>query len=63
MEDKYKSIFENMTDEGLENMFKECGFKYEKVEKGKGGLFVDGKRITAEDMEKASLFNQSNSQC
>jgi len=62
LEDKYKSIFDNITDEEFENILKECGFKYEKVEKGKGGLFIDGKRITVEDMEKVSLFNQSNSQ-
>lgn len=62
MEDKYKSIFDDITDEDFENILKKCDFKYEKVEKGKGGLFIDGKKITARDIEKVSLFNQSNSQ-
>lgn len=57
---KYKSIFDNMTDKEFEDILKEAGFKYEKVKKGKGGLFIDDKRITAEDMAKVSLFNRSN---
>lgn len=40
MNDKYKSIFDNITDEELEDMFKECGFEYTKVEKGQGGLKI-----------------------
>ena len=51
-----KSIFEGLTDEEFEDILKDCGFKYEKVEKGQGGLFVDGKRITIEDLNKVSLF-------
>lgn len=38
MNDKYKSIFDNITDEELEDTFKECGFEYTKVEKGQGEL-------------------------
>lgn len=50
MEDKYKSIFDNITDEEFENILKECGLQYKKVEKGNGGLFTEGKPITGEDM-------------
>lgn len=56
---KIKSIFQGITDEEFENMLKECGFDYKRVEKGKGGLFVGDKRITIEDMEKVSLFSKS----
>lgn len=36
-----KSIFDNLTDEEFENILKECGFKYKKVDKGKGGLYIN----------------------
>jgi hypothetical protein len=55
--EKYKSIFNNLTDEDFEDILKECNFKYEKVEKGKGGLFVDGKRIESDKIfEEYSYF-------
>lgn len=56
--ERYKSIFDNLTDEEFEDILDECGFRYEKVKKGEGGLFIDGKRITIEDMNKNSLFIQ-----
>lgn len=56
IEENCKSIFDNITDEDFEDILKECGFKYEKVENGKGGLFVSGERITIEDLNKYSLF-------
>ncbi|EKS4345103.1 hypothetical protein QB607_003107 [Clostridium botulinum] len=56
MKDKYKSIFEDITDEEFENILKKYNFKYERVEKGKGGLFIDGKKMTIEDINKVSLF-------
>lgn len=52
MTDKYNSIFNGITDEEFEQFLKECGFEYEKVEKGKGGLFIDGKRVTLEELDK-----------
>lgn len=38
---RYKSIFDNLTDEEFEDILKEYGFKYRKVDKGKGGLYID----------------------
>lgn len=43
--DKYfnelDSIFKNMSDEEFEQILKECGFEYEKVNKGECGLIID----------------------
>lgn len=61
MENGSKNMLDSLTDLEIEKILNECGFKYEKVEKGKGGLFVDENRITAKDIEKVSLFNQNNS--
>lgn len=49
---RYDSIFDDITDEEFEHMLKECGLQYEKVEKGKGGLFIGGKRVTLEELDK-----------
>lgn len=43
--DNTKSIFDNMTDEEFENILIENGFKYKKVEKGKGGLIINGIKV------------------
>lgn len=40
-DDRYKSIFDNLTDEEFEDILNKCGFKYRKVDKGKGGLYID----------------------
>jgi len=40
-DDRYKSIFDNLTDEEFEDILKEYGFKYRKVDKGKGGLYIN----------------------
>ena len=47
---KLDSIFENMSDLEFEEILKDCGFEYEKVEKGQGGLFIDGKRILPDEL-------------
>lgn len=52
MNNKYDSIFDGITDSEFEETLKECGFEYEKVELGKGGLFVDGNRITIKDINE-----------
>jgi hypothetical protein len=52
MSKNYDSIFDNLTDEEFEEFLKECNFKYEKVEKGQGGLFIDGKRVTLEELDE-----------
>lgn len=60
MENKFKSIFDDITDLEFEQMLKECGIEYKKVKPGEGRLFIDGKRITVEDMKTVSLFNENN---
>jgi hypothetical protein len=46
------SIFDNVTDEEFEQFLKDYDFKYEKVERGQGGLFVEGKRVTLEELDE-----------
>lgn len=48
--DRYKSIFDNLTDLEFEEILEECGFKYTKVE-GKGGLYINGKNITSQELK------------
>jgi len=50
--DRYDSVLNGITDEEFEQLLKECGVEYEKVEKGKGGLFIGGKRVTLEELDK-----------
>lgn len=52
MADRYDSVLNGITDEEFEELLKECGVEYEKVEKGKGGLFIGGKRVTLEELDK-----------
>lgn len=52
MADRYDSVLNGITDEEFEQLLKECGVEYEKVEKGKGGLFIGGKRVTLEELDK-----------
>ena len=40
-----ENMFNDMTDVELEKWLIECGISYEKVEKGKGGVFIDGVNI------------------
>lgn len=44
--DNPKSIFDNMIDEEFENTLVENGFKYAKVTKGKGGLIINGTKVS-----------------
>lgn len=39
-DNKYKSIFDGMTDEEFEVILEESGFKYKKVEPGKGSIKI-----------------------
>lgn len=39
---KLDSIFDNMSDKEFEDILNKYGFKYEKVEPGKGEMFIDG---------------------
>lgn len=37
---RFESIFTNFTDSEFEDILKDCGFKFKKVDKNKGGLFI-----------------------
>lgn len=50
MMNKYKSIFDNLTDSQFEEILKECGFNFKKVD-GEGGLFINGERIYSDELE------------
>ena len=54
---RLESIFDNMTDEEFEEILDECGFKYEKVEKGQGGLFIGGRRILYDELHNITKLN------
>ncbi|NFN81854.1 hypothetical protein FDB25_15805 [Clostridium botulinum] len=41
----FDSIFDNISDLEFEEMLKECGFEYRKVEPGKGGLCINGVKV------------------
>lgn len=69
MRNKYESIFENITNDEFEQILKECGFNYEKVEEGKGGLFIAGERVYSSELrneyenlvkETSELYVKSN---
>lgn len=51
MENKFESIFSNLTDSQFEDILKECGFKFKKVQ-GEGGLFIGGKRIYSHELKE-----------
>ena len=57
MKDKYKSIFDNITDEEFEEMLQAHGIEYEKVEKGQGGLFIGGKKVTIKELENIKSYD------
>ena len=52
------SIFDNITDEEFKQFLKDCNFKYEKVERGQGGLFIEGKRVTLEELDYNRFLNR-----
>lgn len=51
MKNNFESIFENLNDSQFEDILKECGFKFKKVE-GEGGLFIDGKRVYSHELKE-----------
>lgn len=69
MKNNFESIFENLNDSQFEDILKECGFKFKKVE-GEGGLFIDGKRVYSHELKeeyitvigvKSKLYRKINS--
>lgn len=38
--DKIEEKFNKMSDEEFEQLLKDCGFGFEKVEQGEGGVFI-----------------------
>ena len=50
MDNKLESIFDNLSDVEFEEILKKCGFKYEKVEKGHGGLFINGEKVEVNEL-------------
>lgn len=60
--DNPKSIFDNMSDEEFENTLIENGFKYKKVERGNGGLIINGKKIERLDDWQNKLLNTASNE-
>lgn len=69
MKNNFESIFDNLNDSQFEDILKECGFKFKKVE-GEGGLFIDGKRVYSHELKeeyitvtgcKSKLYRKINS--
>ncbi|MDB2160496.1 MULTISPECIES: hypothetical protein [Clostridium] len=58
--EKYDSIFDNISDFQFEEMLKECGFDYKKVEPGKGSLSINGIEVTI-DMFCENLYEKKYS--
>lgn len=50
-ENKYKSIFDGLTDLEFEKILNDCGFKYTKVEQGKGGLYINGEQVSSKSIK------------
>lgn len=44
--EKYNSIFDNLTNDEFEKILKDCNFKFTKVD-GKGGLYINGEQVTS----------------
>lgn len=60
---KYDSIFDDITDLEFEEMLKECGFEYEKVKPGKGGLFINGSKVDKDEFclnEFSKVYYKNN---
>lgn len=51
MENRYESIFNDLTDSKFEDILKKCGFKFKKVD-GEGGLFIDGERVYSHELRE-----------
>lgn len=49
IENRFESIFNNLTDSEFEDILKECGFEFKKVE-GEGGLFIGGERVYSHEL-------------
>ena len=45
MTNKLESIFDNLSDVEFEDILKRCNLSFEKVEKGQGGLFINGEKV------------------
>lgn len=51
-ENKYDSIFDGLTDLEFEKILDDCGFKYTKVEPGKGGLYINREHMSSESIKE-----------
>lgn len=60
---EYNSIFDNLTDIKFEEMLKDSGFEFTKVD-GKGGLYVNGEQISShslkEEYDTLKMFVENN---
>ena len=50
MANKLESIFDNLSDVEFEDILKRCNLSFEKVEKGQGGLFINGEKVEANEL-------------
>jgi len=50
MTNKLESIFDNLSDSEFEDILKCCNLSFKKVEKGQGGLFINGEKVEAHEL-------------
>ncbi len=58
-DNKFTSIFDNISDREFENMIKKCGFDYKKVEPGNGGLIINGEKIESYEYIEEKIISKT----
>lgn len=52
MKNRFESIFNNLTDSEFEDILRESGLKFKKVNKNEGGLFIAGKKVSSNELRE-----------